>query len=152
AAGAAGGLERAGRAVAVPLPALRSRIRDVSAHIVKAGATIRYSTSRGHVTFRRCVTPRAPRGCCPSSFGQGEPGVEKPLAIRVLEATESPPSGHGYQTHVHPYPTWEQIEAAVRALNHYCLPFIFIGLRDGCEGEDCLSVLGGPNGYAITAE
>jgi hypothetical protein len=47
---------------------------------------------------------------------------------------------------------WEQIEAAVRALNHYCLPFFFIGLWDSCEGEDCFSVLDGPNGYAITAE
>ena len=74
------------------------------------------------------------------------------LAVRVLEVTEYPPSGLGYETHVYPLPHWEQIEEAVRSLNHYCLPFFFIGLRNRCEGEDCFSVLGGPNGYAITAE
>jgi hypothetical protein len=74
------------------------------------------------------------------------------LAVRVLEVTEYPPAGHGYDTRVYPLPTWDQIEAAIRALNHYCLPFFFIGLRDTCEGEDCFSVLGGPNGYAMTAE
>ena len=51
-----------------------------------------------------------------------------------------------------PMPSWEQIKAAVRALNHFCLPFLFIGLQNTCEGEDCFSVLGGPNGYAITSE
>jgi hypothetical protein len=30
------------------------------------------------------------------------------------------------------------------------LPFIVISLRNECVGEDCLSVLGGPNGYAIS--
>jgi hypothetical protein len=78
--------------------------------------------------------------------------VKQPLAVRVLEVIEYPPGGHGYDTHIYPMPSWEQIEAAIRALDHYCLPFFFIGLRDTCEGEDCFSVLGGPNGYAITAE
>jgi hypothetical protein len=77
--------------------------------------------------------------------------VGQPLAIKVLEVTEYPPSGWGYKTHITPNPTWEQVEAAIRALDHHCLPFIFIGLRDSCEGEDCLSVLGGPKGYAISA-
>jgi hypothetical protein len=75
----------------------------------------------------------------------------RPLAIRVLEVTEYPPSGRGYDTHIHRSPTWRQVEAAIRALNHYCFPFIFIGLREECYWEDCLSVLGGPKGYAITA-
>ena len=74
------------------------------------------------------------------------------LAVRVLEVTEYPVSSTGYETHVYALPQWGQIEYAVRSLNHYCLPFFFIGLRDRCEGEDCFSVLGGPNGYAITAE
>ena len=74
------------------------------------------------------------------------------LAVRVLEVTEYPRSGAGYKTQVYPLPRWQQIEDAVRSLNHFCLPFFFIGLQDRCEGEDCFSVLGGPNGYAITAE
>jgi len=73
------------------------------------------------------------------------------LAVRVLEVTEYPPTGHGHNTFVFALPTWEQIEAAVRALDHHRLPFFFIGLRERCEGEDCFSVLGGPNGYAISA-
>jgi hypothetical protein len=77
--------------------------------------------------------------------------VRKSLAIKVLEVTEYAPSGAGCDTHVIPNPTWKQVEAAIRALNHYCLPFIFIGLQDECFGENCLSVLGGPNGYAISA-
>lgn len=75
----------------------------------------------------------------------------QPLAVRVLEITEYPPTGHGYNTRIYAQPTWEQIEAAVRALDHHRLPFLFIGLRDECEGEDCFSVLGGPKGYAISA-
>jgi hypothetical protein len=77
--------------------------------------------------------------------------VRQSPAIKVLEVTEYPPSGHGYDTRAIPNPTWEQVEAAIRALDHYHLPFVFIGLRDECCGEDCLSVLGGPNGYSITA-
>jgi hypothetical protein len=73
------------------------------------------------------------------------------LAIKVLEVTEYPPGGRGYETHSTPNPTWDQVEAAIRALDHHRLPFVFIGLREACRGEDCLSVLGGPNGYAITA-
>src|SRR4051794_5731796 len=75
------------------------------------------------------------------------------LAVRVLEIEEYPPKGQsrGHVTREYPMPSWEQIEAAIRSLNHYCRPFFFIGLRDTCEGEDCYSVLGGPNGYAITA-
>jgi hypothetical protein len=68
----------------------------------------------------------------------------------VLEITEYPPPGNsGYQTHVVRDPSWEEIESAIRDLDHYCFPFIFMGLRDECCGEYCMSVLGGPNGYSI---
>jgi hypothetical protein len=76
---------------------------------------------------------------------------DKPLAIKVLEITEYPPSGRGYSTRAVRNPTWDDVETAIRALDHYCLPFIFIGLRDECRGEDCMGVLGGPKGYAISA-
>jgi Immunity protein Imm1 len=62
-----------------------------------------------------------------------------------------PSGGRGYTTRALPNPTWEQVEAAIRALDHHSLPFIFIGLQHECRGEDCLSVLGGPKGYAISA-
>ena len=65
--------------------------------------------------------------------------------------TEYPPSGQGYQTQTIRNPTWDEVEAAIRALDHHRLPFVFIGLREECRGEECLSVLGGPKGYAITA-
>jgi hypothetical protein len=77
--------------------------------------------------------------------------VGQPLAIKVLDVTEYPPSGRGYTTRSTQNPHWEHVEAAIRSLDHHCLPFIFIGLRDECEGVDCLSVLGGPKGYAIMA-
>ena len=77
--------------------------------------------------------------------------MTRPLVIRVLEVTEYPPNGNAWKTVIHKAPTWVQVENAIRSLNHYCLPFIFIGLQEECRGEDCLSVLGGPNGYAITA-
>jgi hypothetical protein len=75
--------------------------------------------------------------------------VDRSLAIKVLEITEYPPSGHGYETRATPDPSWEEVESAIRDLNHFCLPFIFIGLADECCGTDCLSVLGGPKGYSI---
>lgn len=75
----------------------------------------------------------------------------RPLAIKVLEVTEYPPGRGGYEMYSVPDPTWGQVEAAIRALDHHRFPFIFIGLRGSCEGEDCLSVLGGPKGYAISA-
>jgi hypothetical protein len=77
--------------------------------------------------------------------------VGQPLAIKVLEVTVYPRRGRGYKTRSTANPTWEQVEAAIRALDHHCLPFIFIGPREECRGEDCLSVLGGPKGYAITS-
>src|SRR5262245_18293909 len=73
------------------------------------------------------------------------------IVIKVLEVTEYPPNCQPYKTNVTPNPSWEQVESAIRALDHHRQPFIFIGLRDECQGEDCLSVLGGPNGYAISA-
>jgi hypothetical protein len=72
------------------------------------------------------------------------------LAIKVLEITIYPPSGWGYKTYRTRNPTWEQVEVAIRALDHHCMPFIFMGLREECVGEDCMSVLGGKNGYAIS--
>jgi hypothetical protein len=78
-------------------------------------------------------------------------GMVPALAIKVLEVTEYPPGGRGYTTRATPDPTWDEVEAAIRALDHHRLPFIFIGLRDACRGEDCLSVLGGPRGYAMSA-
>jgi immunity protein Imm1 of predicted polymorphic toxin system len=77
--------------------------------------------------------------------------TDQPLAIRILEVTRYPAGGQGYTTRSTPNPTWNQVETAIRALDHHSLPFIFIGLRDACRGEDCLSVLGGPRGYAISA-
>lgn len=77
--------------------------------------------------------------------------TDQPLKIRVLEVTQYAPDGRRYTTCSTTGPSWKQIEAGIRALDHRTLPFIFIGLRDECRGEDCLSVLGGPNGYAISA-
>ena len=72
------------------------------------------------------------------------------LAIKSLEVTEYPPGDGGCKTQTTVQPTWEEVEVAIRALDHHRFPFIFIGLRDECRGEDCLSVLGGPKGYAIS--
>ena len=74
------------------------------------------------------------------------------LAIKILDITVYPPrgSGSGYKTHSTPNPSWEQVEAAIRALDHHCHPFLFMGLREECAGEDCMSILGGENGYAIS--
>jgi hypothetical protein len=77
--------------------------------------------------------------------------VGPPLAIKVLEVTTSPASGPGHHVHSTPNPTWGQVESAIRALDRHGRPFVFIGLREACEGEGCLSVLGGPKGYAISA-
>ena len=74
-----------------------------------------------------------------------------PLKIKVLDVTRYPPGTARFTTRSTPNPTWQQIEQAIRALDHHLLPFIFIGLRDECRGEECLSVLGGPRGYAISA-
>jgi len=76
--------------------------------------------------------------------------TEPPLRIKVLEVTRYSPDGR-YTTHSTPGPNWTEVETAIRALDHHQLPFIFIGLREQCRGEDCLSVLGGRNGYAISA-
>jgi hypothetical protein len=77
-------------------------------------------------------------------------GSRPPLAIKVLDVTVYPPSGWGYTTTSTHNPTWELVEAAICALDHHCHPFIFLGLREQCEGENCMSVLGGRNGYAIS--
>ena len=77
--------------------------------------------------------------------------TDQPLKIKVLDVTQYAPDGQTYTTRSTTGPSWTQIEAAIRALDHRTLPFIFIGLLDECRGEDCLSVLGGPNGYAISA-
>jgi hypothetical protein len=72
------------------------------------------------------------------------------LMIKTLDITVYPASGAGYKTDTISNPTWEQMEAAIRALNHHGRPFIFMGLREECAGEDCMSVLGGKNGYSIS--
>jgi hypothetical protein len=77
--------------------------------------------------------------------------TDRPLKIKVLEVTQYPPGGRTYTTHSIPNPTWQQIAAALRALDHHTLPFVLIGLRDECRGEECLSVLGGQNGDAMSA-
>jgi hypothetical protein len=75
----------------------------------------------------------------------------RPLKIKVLDVTRYPAGNTRPTTRSTTNPTWQQIEDAIRALDHHSLPFIFVGLRNECRGEDCLSVLGGPKGYAISA-
>jgi hypothetical protein len=76
--------------------------------------------------------------------------VKQPLAIKVLDVTVYPPGGRGYTTTTVHRPTWGAVEAAIRALDHHCRPFIFMGLREECAGEACMGVLGGGKGYAIS--
>jgi len=73
------------------------------------------------------------------------------LKIKRLEIVEypPPPSNAHWRNYTHLNPTWEQVETSIRALNHYCLPFMFIGLSEVEGNDDYLSVLGGPNGYSI---
>jgi hypothetical protein len=71
--------------------------------------------------------------------------------IKVLDVTHYRSGTARCTTRSTPNPPWQEIEDAIRALDHHSLPFVFVGLRDECRGEDCLSVLGGPNGYAISA-
>jgi hypothetical protein len=84
------------------------------------------------------------------SGGRGGYELGEPVAIKVLDVTVYPPSGRGYTTTTTRKPTWEQVEAAIRALDHHCHPFIFLGLGEECEGADCMSILGGRKGYAIS--
>jgi len=76
--------------------------------------------------------------------------MHQPLAIKALDIIVYPPSGWGYKTHTIHNPIWEQVEEAIRDLDHFCRPFIFVGLREKIAGEDCMTVMGGKNGYAIS--
>jgi hypothetical protein len=73
------------------------------------------------------------------------------LAVRVLIVAEYPQSGHGCTTRSYPMPTWERIEDVIRALDHHCLPFFGLCLSDTRERKNAFEVMGGPNGYYLTA-
>lgn len=77
--------------------------------------------------------------------------MAQPLTVQVLKVREYAEDGEDYRTHSYPLPTWEQIESALRSLNHYRLPFMEIGLEDNDSQDGWYRVYGGPNGYAITA-
>ena len=77
------------------------------------------------------------------------------LAIKRLEIIEYPPpeKAGSWKTHLHLNPEWQQVEKAIRDLNHYCLPFIVLGLTEDRNREDdeYFSIFGGPGGYSINS-
>ena len=72
------------------------------------------------------------------------------MMVKYLDITTYAPDGSRYRTETVHDPSWPQIEASLRALDHHDRPFIFLGLEDNYHETDCLSVLGGPHGYAFT--
>jgi len=72
------------------------------------------------------------------------------VTVRVLEITTYPPNARRYETRAVDEPTWADVEASIRNLDHHERPFVFLGLEDNDHESDCLSVLGGPRGYTIT--
>ena len=74
------------------------------------------------------------------------------LAVRVMRVREYAEDGNDYHDQSYQLPTWELIEATVRSLDHFRLPFVSLGLRDTPAREGWFTVYGGPDAYAITAD
>lgn len=74
------------------------------------------------------------------------------LAVQALDVVEYPPLGGGYVSSRHLHPTWERIEAAVRALDHSRFPHLELRLRERTTDAAFFSVVGGPNGYALSSD
>lgn len=74
------------------------------------------------------------------------------LAVRTLftsnEGKRRAPAYGGFET---PRPTWERIEAAVRALDHDRNRDMALSLHDPLRSEDYLMVTGGPRGCLLEA-
>ncbi len=70
-----------------------------------------------------------------------------PLIAKFLHVTEYPRSGWGYTTQEIKNPSWQEIESAIRRLDKYCFPFIWIFLTDNTEDIPDFQIIGGKGDY-----
>jgi hypothetical protein len=71
------------------------------------------------------------------------------VLIRVLEYITYEDDGWTWRPHEVADPSWEQIEAAVRRLDRFRHPFLFLRLREDMPDEDRLEVMGGDGAWWV---
>jgi hypothetical protein len=71
------------------------------------------------------------------------------MLVKKLEVTIYDENGYHWETHETPQPSWGQIEAAIRRLDRFRYPFIFLRLDDYIEEGEHISIIGGNGAYGI---
>ena len=73
------------------------------------------------------------------------------MRVRRLETVRYPPDGSHYQSESVRPPAWQEIEAAIRRLDHHEFPQAFLFLDEDDYETNCLWICGGPRGYHLNA-
>ena len=82
--------------------------------------------------------------------GGGIIGMQVNRAVKVLDISVYGLDGRkGATIHV-PHPSWKRIVQAIRELDQYCRPCVFLRLHEDNPEKGWLSVLGGNGVYSIT--
>lgn len=71
------------------------------------------------------------------------------MRVKVLEYVTYEEDGWTWRSQEVPDPSWEQVEAAIRRLDRFRHPFLFLRLRAEVADEERLEVMGGNGAYWV---
>jgi|GEM_PF-1014258 len=77
------------------------------------------------------------------------------MHVKCLEHVEYGPNGWGYESHKKRHPSWDEIELAIRRLDRFLFPYVFLWATEDVkeqvldDGGDYLNVMGGEGAYWI---
>jgi hypothetical protein len=71
------------------------------------------------------------------------------MLVKVLEFVTYEDDGWTWQSHEILDPSWEQVEAAIRRLDRFGHPFLFLRLREDVPDDERLDVMGGEGAYWV---
>lgn len=69
------------------------------------------------------------------------------MLAKVLHITEYTKDGSSYTSHEIKDPSWQEIESAIRRLDKYCFPFIWIFLSEETNDVPDFQIIGGKGDY-----
>jgi len=69
------------------------------------------------------------------------------IVVEALDVIVYEDDGWTWRSHEVPSPSWEQIETAIRGLDKFRHPFLFLRRKKDVKGEEEFQILGGPGSY-----
>lgn len=78
--------------------------------------------------------------------------LERPVIVRQLDVTVYTNGGRSWHVETTAAPTWSVVEQAVRRLDKFSHPFLFMCLSETEEADERLEIMGGSGDYWIAGD